>query len=475
MTLHANDIDWGNGHSFDAQAESDPEPPAVVQRARRKRPLAALLTLLITIENYVRRYVVLTDHQAIAITLWTAHTHAIDAADCTPYLHVGSATKRAGKTRLLEVLEPVVARPWFTGRTSAAALVRKVDADAPTLLLDESDAAFKGEREYAEALRGTLNSGYRRSGKATVCIGQGANITARDFLTFCPKVIAGIGTLPDTVADRSIAIQLRRRTRDEPCDRWRERDGHAQAAPIHKALASWARRAVLVLRDARPALPSGLGDRQTDVWEPLIAIADATGGDWPARARRAALALAGAVEDADITIQLLRDAAEILPAVPDSDMPDSVIPTKELLTALVAREDRPWATWRHNKPITPHSLARLLAPLGIRAVHLEHVRGYRRDALKDAIARYLPVDAPDPSSEASVRQRANDSAPDLAFSNRQCKDAAGGSKNANPRMIPGQADALTLRSRALRAAEGAEGEDSAPEWADEADDAYYGA
>jgi hypothetical protein len=371
MTLHANDIDWG--YPPDTQAEPDPEPPSVVQQVRGRRSLAALLT---TVESYIRRFVVLTDHQALAITLWTAHTHAIDAADCTPYLHIGSATKRAGKTRLLEVLEPVVARRWFTGRTSAAALVRKVDADAPTLLLDESDAAFKGEKEYAEALRGILNTGYRRSGKATVCIGQGANITARDFSTFCPKAIAGIGTLPDTVADRSIAIQLRRRTGDEPCDRWRERDGHAQASPIHKALASWAPRAVLALRDARPELPSGLDDRQSDVWEPLIAIADAAGGDWPGRARGAALALAGSVEDADIMIELLRDTAEILPAtMADSDMPDSVIPTKELITALVAREDRPWATWRHDKPITPHSLARLLAPLGIRAVHLERVRG----------------------------------------------------------------------------------------------------
>jgi hypothetical protein len=37
------------------------------------------------------------------------------------------------------------------------------------LLLDESDAAFNGEKEYAEALRGILNTGYRRSGAAAAC------------------------------------------------------------------------------------------------------------------------------------------------------------------------------------------------------------------------------------------------------------------------------------------------------------------
>ena len=63
-----------------------------------------------------------------------------------------------------------------------------------------------GEKEYAEALRGVLNTGHRRGGKASCCVGQGANITYKDFSTFCPKAIAGIGKLPDTVADRSIPI-----------------------------------------------------------------------------------------------------------------------------------------------------------------------------------------------------------------------------------------------------------------------------
>ena len=94
------------------------------------------------------------------------------------------------------MMESIVARPWLTARTSAAALVRKVDADRPTLLLDESDAAFGAEKEYAEALRGILNSGYKRSGRASLCVGKGADLSVKDFSTFCPKAIAGIGRLP---------------------------------------------------------------------------------------------------------------------------------------------------------------------------------------------------------------------------------------------------------------------------------------
>lgn len=377
--------------------------PAKLDDGERDTPieLDGLLTLLIT---WVRRYVVVTDHQAVVIALWTAHTHAIDAADCTPYLQITSATKRAGKTRLLEVLEPIVARPWSTGRTSAAALVRKVDAERPTLLLDESDAAFGGEREYTEALRGILNTGYRRSGRTTLCVGQGA----RDFGTFSPKAIAGIGQLPGTIADRAITIHLRRRTTDEPCDRWRERDGRPQAAPLHEQLASWAKLAVEVLRDARPVLPGSLGDRQADVWEPLIAIAELAGGSWPSRARNAAIALAGSMEDTDITVELLKDVAAILGEVPPHK---DIIASAVLIEKLAELEDRPWATYRKSdQPITARGLARLLDPLDIRVgqykVEGKNARGYRRDAFGDAITRYLP-------SQAGQRDKPSKSGPEL--------------------------------------------------------------
>ena len=223
--------------------------------------------LLSAVCAFARRYVVLSDHQAVAVTLWTAHTHAIDAADCTPYLHVTAATKRAGKTRLLEVLETIVHNPWRTDRVSAAVLVRKIDAEHPTLLLDESDAALNTRSDYSEALRGLLNSGYRRRGTSSVCVGHGAKTTCRDFSTFAAKAIAGIGRLPDTVADRSIPIMLRRRMASEPVQRWRDRDGRAEAAPIADRLTQWARSALPWLRTARPTLPDRLDDRAADVWE----------------------------------------------------------------------------------------------------------------------------------------------------------------------------------------------------------------
>lgn len=355
----------------------------------REGPRASLSEILQGIERHVRRFVVLDPNQATAVILWTAHTHVFAAADCTPYLSITSATKQTGKTRLLEVLESLVREPWLTGRTTAAALVRKVDSKRPTLLLDESDAAFGGEPEYTEVLRGVLNTGYRRSGRVSVCT-TAAN-TVVDFSTFCPKAIAGIGKLPDTVADRSIPIRLRRRRWDEPVQRWRERAGKGSAAPVKASLEAWAKD--VNLREARPALPDELSDRAQDCWEPLLAIAEAAGEDWPERARRAAVVLQGEKpSDESIAVELLTDVRE---AFREAGEPE-VMATSALRDALVAMSHRPWAVWgRTGKPVTQHTVARWLSEFGVvttvAKVGKRSTRVYVRATLEDPWTRYLPT------------------------------------------------------------------------------------
>lgn len=206
-----------------------------------------LIRTLDAVCGFVRRFVAMNEEQLSAIALWTFHSHALDAASATPYLSITSAEKESGKTRLLEALEPLVARPWLTGRVTAAVLPRKIEAETPTPLLDESDAAFRGEKEYAEALRGVLNSGHRRSGKTTLCIGQGAPMSYKNFSTSCPKAIAGIGELPDNVASRAIPIRLQRRSRGEPVEDFLSDDAEAEAESLRLALESLA--ATLAIAD----------------------------------------------------------------------------------------------------------------------------------------------------------------------------------------------------------------------------------
>ncbi|HEV2416548.1 MAG TPA: DUF3631 domain-containing protein [Terriglobia bacterium] len=304
------------------------------------------------------RFVRLTMAQARAVALWIIHAHAVDAADCTPYLSINSAEKESGKTRLLEVMRLLVLREWFTSRVSAAVLVRKIHAVAPSLLLDESDAAFSSDKEYAEALRGVLNSGYWRGGCASLCVGQGANLTYQDFSTFSPKAIAGIGKLPDTVASRAIPIRLKRAPKGQ-VQRFRERLVAREAAELNAKIAAWAGKNIDALRDALPEIPDNLTDRQADCCEPLLAIADLAGGDWPEKSRKALVELCvGAhADDRSIGVMLLGDIKRIFYPEDDDGNPLPKlerIASADLVKALHEMENRPWPEFgKQKKPITP--------------------------------------------------------------------------------------------------------------------------
>jgi hypothetical protein len=361
-----------------------------------KTVTAALLDEIVAT---IGRWVALGQAEREAIALWVLHTHAFSAAETTPYLSITSAEKESGKTRLLEVLRLLVAKPWLTGRTTVAALVRKVDRDQPTLLLDESDTAFRREREYSEALRGVLNTGYERSGSATLCVPAGNGFTTQDFLTFCPKAIAGIGRLPDTVESRSIPIRMRRRLPGEEVQKLRRRDAAAVCQPVLQRAEAWASEMVDLLRSMEPQIPDELGDRAADVWEPLIATADLARGTWPARARAAAKTLSGSSrhEDTSLGTQLLFDLHSMW-----QQRTKERLPTGEMLRFLRGVEESPWGEL-DGRSLSPTRLAALLKPFDIKPEHWREgqrtVRGYHRAAFDDAFLRYLA----DPSTDRHIR------------------------------------------------------------------------
>ena len=197
--------------------------------------------LLDRCQCWVRRYLDVFPAQCNVLAAWIMLTWSVDAFDIVPYLHVTSAEKQSGKTLVLEVLNAVVNRPWFTSRVTAAVLARKVDQDKPTLLLDEMDAAMGSGDEYMETVRGILNSGFSRNGKVSICVGKGADLSFRDLSCFGPKAFAGIGDIADTIADRSIVIMMRRKRDSETVKRFRDRDVRQRAKPMREALSKWAK------------------------------------------------------------------------------------------------------------------------------------------------------------------------------------------------------------------------------------------
>ena len=240
--------------------------------------MTELAALLDAVAVFVRQYVVCSPPQLIAIVLWVAHTHALDAFDVTPYLNIKSAEPESGKTRLLDLLRCVVHKPWRVVETSAAALFRKIAAETPCLLLDETDAIFGTKKDpVAEGLRGILNAGYERGAFVPRCTGKNFEKLV-DFPVFCSKALAGLRDLPGTLSGRAVPIKLLRRKKDETVQRFRRRIAEEEAQPLREQLGAWAATNIEVLRAADPITPDALGDREAEIWGPLLTIADMAGG-----------------------------------------------------------------------------------------------------------------------------------------------------------------------------------------------------
>jgi putative DNA primase/helicase len=334
----------------------------------------------------LERYVVLIDGTAIAVALWILHAYAFAATFISPLLVVLSPTRRCGKTTLLDVIAALVSRQLPVSNISPAALFRTVDASQPTLLVDEADTFLKNNDD----LRGILNAGHTRS-TAIVIRTAGDNHEPRQFSTWCPKVIALIGRLPDTLEDRAVVIRMRRRDRKkEKVARLRRDRIHQELEDLRRKAARWAVDRVEDLKGADPSIPDELHDRAQDNWRPLLAIADNIGGQWPDTAREAARLISGVAAEKDDSAreQLLADIRQIF-----TDKDADQLPSEALVKALVRMDDRPWPEWMNGKPLSKAGLASQLRPFDIRPRTIREgsttPKGYRLQDFNDAFARYL--------------------------------------------------------------------------------------
>jgi Protein of unknown function (DUF3631) len=336
---------------------------------------------------------------ADAVTLWAEHAHAVAAFESTPRLALLSPEKQTGKTRTLEMLDQLVPAPMHAVNCTSAALFRAVAVKRPTLLFDEADTYFGlRTRSEHEELRGLVNAGHRRGAVAYRVVGDGAKLEVREFPAFAPVALAGIGELPETILDRAVVIRMRRRAPDEQVTPFRLRKVKPRAESLRERMAAWAQSHREQLTEAEPEMPAGITDRPADVWEALLAIADAAGGDWPARARAAAVELEAGRAEATPSrgIQLLGDIRTVFDAA-DADR----LSTENLCARLAAMEESPWGDLKGHT-IDARGLAYRLRPYGVHP-HVVRIgdktsRGYQLSDFADPWNRYLPHPSPDATS-----------------------------------------------------------------------------
>jgi Protein of unknown function (DUF3631) len=269
-----------------------------------------------------------------------------------------------------------------------AALFRVVEAERPTILLDEVDAIFGPRAKDHEDLRALINAGHRPGASVLRVVGDGGNMRPRAFRAYCAVALAGLGYLPSTIATRAITIPMRRRAPDESVRPYRERVTRPEGEALRRRLAAWVHRRGDTIPEA-PELPDGVTDRPADCWEPLVAIGDAAGGRWPATARAACTALVTAAsEDQSPGVRLLADLRTAFGT-------DRRLATATLLDRLTALDDTPWADQIDGKSGKARGswLARKLRPYGISSRTLRigdsTPKGYDAADFTDTWRRYL--------------------------------------------------------------------------------------
>jgi Protein of unknown function (DUF3631) len=382
------------------------EPPPVVSLNGMPRG-AELLDL---VHEFLGRFIAYPSEDAhVAHTLWCAHAHIMDAWESTPRIAFLSPEPGSGKTRALEVTELLVPRAVEAINATPAYLFRKVSdpEGLPTILYDEVDTIF-GPRTAKdnEEIRGMLNAGHRRGAMAGRCVIKGKNIETEELPAYCAVALAGLGDVPDTLLSRAVVIRMRRRSPGETVEPYRRRVHKDEGARLRAALGAWGAQVQGTLTDSWPEMPDGIADRDADVWEALLSVAEEAGSPWPERAHVAAVALVAAskVAPPSLGVRLLADLREVFGDA-------GSMSTDAILTALREMDEAPWADLK-GKPLNPRGLASYLRKYGVRSGNVrigESVfKGYQRTDLHDPWLRYLPT-----SRESISNTRESVDTPDI--------------------------------------------------------------
>jgi hypothetical protein len=393
--------------SFD-KPEYDDEVPALPAHF-------SLAALLDDVAMFLGRFVSYpSTHARVAHALWILHCHGMEWWESTPRIAFLSPEPGSGKTRCLEVSELLVPRPVEAINATSAYLFRKVSDDdgLPTILFDEIDTLFGPKAKENEDVRGMLNAGHRRGAVAGRCVVRGKVIETEELPAYCAVAVAGLGNLPDTLLTRAVVVRMKRRAPGEVVEPYRRRVHKDEGWALRDRIAAWA--AASDLSGSWPDMPSGIADRNADVWEALLMIADAAGDevsilggdgakDWPTLTRVAAVALVAdsMAGSPSLGIRLLADLRTIWDG-------EDGMHTDDILAALNRLEEAPWGELR-GKPLDPRGLSKFLRGYGI---HPGDVRrgtvvhkGYKRADLHDAWQRYLP-----PVKESPIGIAAKESA-----------------------------------------------------------------
>ncbi|QWC85534.1 DUF3631 domain-containing protein [Nocardioidaceae bacterium] len=343
------------------------------------------------------------------LTLWAAHTHLAVETYSTPRLLIDSPVPGSGKTTTLEHLERLCLNPVQMATVSSPAMiVRLLDAGLRTILIDEADRSLSPDKEGIGDLIAVLNSGYKRGATRPVSVpSKEGGWRVAEMSTFSPVAMAGNQpNLPEDTRSRSLRVLLMpdNENQIEESDwEWIE----DEARGIGKQLAAWADTVRDEVRTTRPTLPEKVRGRARERWAPLMRVAVAAGGRWPALVERLSVE---DVEEQEIAreegavsqkphVVLLQHVAEVWPPG------QTFVTAEELIDALVAEHPDMWGDFStYGKRLTPQRMGRMLSNYRVLTSRPGgRERGYTAATLATPLRRFglaLPGEPAKPATTA---------------------------------------------------------------------------
>jgi putative DNA primase/helicase len=345
--------------------------------------------LLSELETQFRRYIIVhREPVAVVITLWICFAWCHEVATYSPILVIQGADTATAKTTASKVVALLTPRAHVIAEPRGATLYRLVDHYHPTLIVDDADKLLPRRPDLAHIMNVCWTRGVK-----IPRVDAGGNVHHYD--PFCPKLLNGIDLtahLDKATQTRCITAELLPKLAGEKVANFRHAIRDERFLMLRRKLMRWAADNMSVLANADPTMPEALDDRQQMNWEVMLAIADLAGGDWPAKARAAAIKLARERDEPSQGKRLLAAFRSLF------HEHGSLLTSQQVEQLLTADADSEWADFKGH-PINKWEIASLLKPYGA-APAVIHPRGRPADRGYDvrqfetAFRHYLPPESP---------------------------------------------------------------------------------